>query len=115
MPSRLRQEISKAFKLHGYTLKVEASKHLEELLTPLPDPNHWIETILDTLSRKDLQSAVLDKAVLDKVIKVLYIFVILIVTMKDLFFMKEGFFSSNKRGILCGRGLSEIISMLLSM
>ena len=92
MPSRLRQEISKAFKLHGYTLKVEASKHLEELLTPLPDPNHWIETILDTLSRKDLQSAVLDKAVLDKVIKVLYIFVILIVTMKDLFFMKEGFF-----------------------
>ena len=76
MPSRLRQEISKAFKLHGYTLKVEASRHLEELLTPLPDPNHWIETILDTLSRKDLQSAVLDKAVLDKVIKVLYIFVI---------------------------------------
>ena len=69
--SKLKQEISKAFKLHGYTLKVEASRHLEELLTPLANnvSNHWIETILDTLSKKDLQSSVLDKQILDKIIK----------------------------------------------
>ena len=78
--------------MHGYTLKVEASKHLEELLTPLPDPNHWIETILDTLSRKDLQSAVLDKAVLDKVIKVLYIFVIKLRRVVIYFYCKSFFF-----------------------
>ena len=70
--SKLKQEITKAFKLHGYQLRVEASRHLEELLTPLPNASQWIETILDTLSRKDLASAVLDKAVLNKVIKVPY-------------------------------------------
>ena len=72
---KLKQEISKAFKLHGYQLRVEASRHLEELLTPIPDPQlrlNWIEKILDTLSKKDLESAVLDKPVLDRVIKVYY-------------------------------------------
>jgi len=51
-------------------LKVEASKHLEHLLTPIQDRSKWIEAILDTLSKKDLQSANLDKQILEKVIKV---------------------------------------------
>ena len=73
MPGSLgiRQEISKAFKLHGYSLKVEASRHLEQLLTPIQDRSKWIEAILDTLGKKDLQSANLDKQILEKVIKVL--------------------------------------------
>ena len=72
MPGSLgiKQEIIKAFKLHGYTLKVEASKHLEHLLTPIQDRSKWIEAILDTLSKKDLQSANLDKQIIEKVIKV---------------------------------------------
>jgi transcriptional regulatory protein LevR len=73
MPGSLgiRQEISKAFKLHGYSLKVEASRHLEQLLTPIQDRSKWIEAILDTLGKKDLQSANLDKQILEKIIKVL--------------------------------------------
>ena len=53
MPGSLgiRQEISKAFKLHGYSLKVEASRHLEQLLTPIQDRSKWIEAILDTLGK----------------------------------------------------------------
>ena len=69
-PLGIKQEIIKAFKLHGYTLKVEASKHLEHLLTPIQDRSKWIEAILDTLSKKDLQSANLDKQIIEKVIKV---------------------------------------------
>lgn len=66
----IKAEISKAFKLHGYQLRVEASRHLEQLLTPIQDRSSWIEKILDHLGQKDLDSAVLDKAILDKVIKV---------------------------------------------
>lgn len=74
---RVKLEISKAFKLSGYQLRVEASRHLEELLTPVPNPQkrrHWIDKIIETLARKDLDSAVLDRATLNKVIKVLYFF-----------------------------------------
>lgn len=71
--SIVKQEISKAFKLHGYQLRVEASRYLETLLTPIQDRTAWIEKILDHLSKKDLASAVLDKIVLEKVIKVQYL------------------------------------------
>ena len=73
MPGSLgiRQEISKAFKLNGYSLKVEASRYLEQLLTPIQDRSKWIEAILDTLGKKDLQSANLDKQIIEKIIKVL--------------------------------------------
>merc|ERR1719369_807666 len=66
---RVKQEISKAFKLHGYQLRVEASRHLEQLLLPIQDRSQWIEKILDLLGKKELDSAVLDKAILDKIIK----------------------------------------------
>ena len=71
LDKNLKQEISKAFKLHGYQLKIEASRHLEALLNPIKDRTRWIEKILDTLAKKDLDSALLDKNILDKIIKVI--------------------------------------------
>ena len=65
----VKAEISKAFKLHGYQLQVEASRHLVQLLTPIQDRSQWIEKILDALAKKELASNVLDKQLLDKVIK----------------------------------------------
>ena len=69
----LKQEISKAFKLHGYQLRVDASRHLEQLLNPIQDRSRWIEKILDNLGKKELESAVLDKIILDRVIKVILV------------------------------------------
>ena len=68
--SRVKLEISKAFKLHGYQLRKEASRHLEQLLLPIQDRSQWIDKILDLLGKKELDSAMLDKAILDKIIKV---------------------------------------------
>merc|ERR1711976_176751 len=65
----LKKEISKAFKLHGYQLRIEASRHLEELLAPVTLRSPWLEKILDLLAKKDLETNVVDKATIDKVIK----------------------------------------------
>ena len=67
---KLKLEISKAFKLHGYQLRVEASRHLEDLLAPVTLRSPWLEKILDVLAKKDLETNVVDKAIIDKVIKV---------------------------------------------
>ena len=67
---KLKLEISKAFKLHGYQLRLEASRHLEDLLAPVTLRSPWLEKILDVLAKKDLETNVVDKAVIDKVIKV---------------------------------------------
>ena len=37
---KLKLEISKAFKLSGYQLRVEASRHLEDLLAPVKLARH---------------------------------------------------------------------------
>ena len=71
----LKKEISKAFKLHGYQLRIEASRHLEELLAPVTLRSPWLEKILDLLAKKDLETNVVDKATIDKVIKVVCVFV----------------------------------------
>ena len=74
--SRIKQEISQAFKLNGFQLRVDASRHLEELLSEVEgvhERRHWIDKLLETLQRKDLESAVLDRQTLDKVIKVQFL------------------------------------------
>ena len=71
---KLKLEISKAFKLSGYQLRVEASRHLEDLLAPVNNRSPWLEKILDLLAKKDLETNVVDKATIDKVIKVFWLF-----------------------------------------
>ena len=67
---KLKLEISKAFKLSGYQLRVEASRRLEELLAPVQHRSPWLEKILDILARKDLETNIVDKAIIEQVVKV---------------------------------------------
>ena len=71
--SRLKIEIQKAFKMYGFQLRIDACKHLEDLLSALDSSEwrEWIDKVLDVLQRKsDLESAMVDKEVLDQVIQV---------------------------------------------
>lgn len=71
--SRLKQEIQKSFKLNGYQLRLDGCKYLEDLLSELDDPREWgqwIEKILEVLQRKELESSVLTKSVLEKAVQV---------------------------------------------
>ena len=71
--SRLKPLIQSSFKLHGFQLRVDACKHLEELLSALDSSqewSHWIDKILETLASKDLDTSVIDKAILSKIIQV---------------------------------------------
>jgi hypothetical protein len=67
---RLKQEIQKSFQLHGYQLRLDGCKYLEELLADLEDWSQWIQKILESLDRKDLDSAILTKSVLEMVVQV---------------------------------------------
>jgi len=70
---RLKPLIQSSFKLHGFQLRVDACKHLESLLTALDsldECQQWVDKILDVLASKDgLGSAMVDKALLSKVIE----------------------------------------------
>lgn len=69
----LKQEIQKSFKLNGYQLRMNGSKYLEELLADLEDPAEWklwIDKILEVLQRKELESSIIDKGVLEAVVQV---------------------------------------------
>ena len=71
--SKLKIEIQRAFKMYGFQLRIDACKHLENLLSALDSSEwrEWIDKVLDVLQRKsDLQSSMVDKDVLDQVIQV---------------------------------------------
>ena len=76
--SSLRGRIQTAFKLHGFRLRIEASKWLESQLAPLEvndEVDEWLDKILERLSVRQstshLNSAVIDKAALSEAIKVI--------------------------------------------
>ena len=71
--AKLKNEIQRAFKMYGFQLRIDACKHLEELLSALDSSEwrEWIDKVLDVLQRKsDLESSMVDKDVLNKVIQV---------------------------------------------
>ena len=73
---RLKQEIQKTFKLNGYQLRLDGCKYLEDLLSELDDPQEWrqwIDKILEVLQRKELDSAILNKTVLEKAVQVIFV------------------------------------------
>ena len=70
---QLKHEIQTAFKMYGFQLRIDACKHLEDLLSSVDSSEWrvWIDKILDSLHKKsDLESSVVDKTVLTKVIQV---------------------------------------------
>jgi hypothetical protein len=72
---RLKQEIQKSFKLNGYQLRLDGCKYLEDLLSELDDLQEWrqwIDKILEVLQRKELDTAILSKDVLEKAVQVTF-------------------------------------------
>ena len=70
---KLKNEIQQAFKMYGFQLRIDACKHLEGLLIALHSSEwrEWIDKVLDVLQKKsDLESSMVDKDILDKVIQV---------------------------------------------
>ena len=70
---KLKNEIQQAFKMYGFQLRIDACKHLEGLLIALHSSewSEWIDKVLDVLQKKsDLESSMVDKDILDKVIQV---------------------------------------------
>lgn len=56
--------IVSAFKMHGYTLRSEASKYLVDVLLPVSEVSRedWLDRILEALQKQLLSSSVIDKA-----------------------------------------------------
>ena len=67
----LKNQISTSFKLSGLTVRLEASKYLVGLLTPVSteDRQSWIDKIIDKVQSGNLKSNVIDKDILSEAVK----------------------------------------------
>ena len=67
----LKNQISTSFKLSGLTVRLEASKYLVGLLTPVSseDRQSWIDKIIDKVQAGNLKSNVIDKDILSEAVK----------------------------------------------
>ena len=71
--SSLKSEIRSSFKLNGFQLKLDASRHLESLLTPLEargEAGTWVQKIIDALTKKNLTSGVITADLIDWAVEV---------------------------------------------
>lgn len=68
----LKSEIQNAFKLHGFQLRLDASRLMEQLLTPLEaeEASVWVDKVLDALGKKNLDSVVVGKDLIAAVVQV---------------------------------------------
>ena len=68
----LKSRIGLAFQVSGFRLRLDASRHLEALLQPLGqgDRDQWITKILEALRKEDLESVVIQKDLLLRVVQV---------------------------------------------
>ena len=64
--------IQSSFKLRGFQLRLEACKFLEELLSALESSewSEWIDKMIEVLVSKDLESAVIDKELMNRIVQV---------------------------------------------
>ncbi len=74
-----RDELRRAFRLHGFSLRPDASRHLETVLAPLGagagggdafEVEEWISRLATALQERGLPSAVVSKEVIVEVVKV---------------------------------------------
>ncbi|XP_065057553.1 DNA polymerase epsilon subunit 2-like [Rhopilema esculentum] len=66
-----RSKILSSFKMHGYSLRSEASKYLTEVLSPLKrsDFETWLEKIIESVEKQPLESSALDKDVIESAVQ----------------------------------------------
>eukprot|EP00095_Tigriopus_kingsejongensis_P007588 maker-scaffold417_size177606-snap-gene-0.41 protein:Tk07588 transcript:maker-scaffold417_size177606-snap-gene-0.41-mRNA-1 annotation:"hypothetical protein LOTGIDRAFT_218232" len=67
----LKSRIQNAFKLHGFQLRLDASRLLEQFLTPLDDTEaqEWVDKVLAALSLKNLDSIVVDRELVATIVQ----------------------------------------------
>ncbi len=67
-----RAGIQTAFRLHGFSLRADAARRLEALLAPLgaDEAEAWTQRILEALQGTPLESAVVSRDLVDRVVRV---------------------------------------------
>ncbi len=68
-----RSELRSAFRLHGFSLRPDASRHLESLLAPLDDraeAEEWVAKIANALQAKSLNNATVSKELVASIVQV---------------------------------------------
>ena len=67
-----RSQLQTAFKLGGLSLRADASRRLETLLGPLEpqEAKRWTEKLLEALQKKELDSPVIGKDLIDQTVRV---------------------------------------------
>ena len=70
----LKNEIRSQFKLAGFQLRLDASRHLQTLLAPLADESgeaeQWIGRIIECLAKKNLDSGVINAQLITQAVQV---------------------------------------------
>ena len=71
--SSLKNEIRNQFKLHGFQLRLDATRHLQSLLAPLEESGEaeqWIQKIIEALTKKNLDSGVINAQLITAAVQV---------------------------------------------
>ncbi|XP_050406951.2 DNA polymerase epsilon subunit 2 [Patella vulgata] len=71
MAAKLRNVITSAFKMHGLTLRSEASRYLVEVLTPLDEGERdgWLDHMIEIIQKQPLSSSMIDKIVCEAAVQ----------------------------------------------
>ncbi|KAK0046882.1 DNA polymerase epsilon subunit 2-like isoform X1 [Biomphalaria pfeifferi] len=71
MATQLKKSIISAFKMHGLTLRSEASSYLQDVLEPVDssEREQWLDKIIDIVQKQSLSSAMVGKEVCEAAVQ----------------------------------------------
>ncbi|XP_078671790.1 DNA polymerase epsilon subunit 2-like [Branchiostoma floridae x Branchiostoma belcheri] len=71
MAGRLKSSIVSAFKMHGLSLRIEASKFLVEALDPVNEVEReeWLDRIIEAVQKQPLESSMIDRETLEAAVQ----------------------------------------------
>ncbi|CAH1262221.1 POLE2 [Branchiostoma lanceolatum] len=71
MAGRLKSSIMSAFKMHGLSLRIEASKFLVEALDPVNEVEReeWLDRIIEAVQKQPLESSMIDRVTLEAAVQ----------------------------------------------
>ena len=71
MASAVRGKIVSVFKLHGLSLKTEATKFLTEVLSPLTEVEleDWLDKIVEGVQKQPLSSSLVDREIAEQAVQ----------------------------------------------
>ncbi|CAL1538535.1 unnamed protein product [Lymnaea stagnalis] len=71
MATKLKNNIVSAFKMHGLTLRSEASRYIVEVLAPVAenDRGQWLDRIIEIIQKQSLSSAMIGKEICESAVQ----------------------------------------------